>query len=69
MPVMNAFDAAHRIKHEFPSTPILVVSQFDSVPFEREAIAAGASAYVAKNNAAAELIPALRRTVSQLMPK
>ncbi len=43
MPAMNGFDAARRIKHEFPSTLILVVSQFDSAPFAREAIAAGAS--------------------------
>lgn len=29
MPVMNGFEAARRIKHEFPSTLILVVSQID----------------------------------------
>ena len=67
MPVMNGFDAARRIKHEFPSTLILVVSQFDSGPFAGEAIAAGASGYVVKNNASAELIPALRKTVSEHM--
>ena len=65
MPVMNGFEAARRIKHEFPSTLILVVSQFDSAPFAREAIAAGASAYIVKSNASAELIPILRKTVSQ----
>jgi len=43
MPVMNGFDAARRIKHEIPSTLILMVSQFDSAPFAKEAIAAGAS--------------------------
>lgn len=67
MPVMNGFDAARRIKHEFPSTLILVVSQFDSAPFAREAVAAGASGYVVKSNAATELIPMLRQTVSQHM--
>ena len=65
MPVMNGFEAARRIKHEFPSTLILVVSQFESAPFAREAIAAGASAYIVKSNASAELIPILRKTVSQ----
>src|ERR1700747_2080097 len=69
MPVMNGFDAARRIKHEFPSTLILVVSQHQSVPFAREAIAAGASGYVAKTNVSTELIPALRRTVSEHMRK
>ena len=67
MPVMNGFEAARRIKHEFPSTLILVVSQFDSAPFAREAIAAGASAYVVKSNASTELIPMLRKTVSRHM--
>jgi DNA-binding NarL/FixJ family response regulator len=67
MPVMNGFDAARRIKHEFPSTLILVVSQFDSAPFAMEAIAAGASGYVVKSNASTELIPMLRKTVSQHM--
>ena len=67
MPVMNGFDAARRIKHEFPSTLILIVSQFDSTPFAREAVAAGASGYVLKSNAAKELIPALRKTVSEHM--
>jgi DNA-binding NarL/FixJ family response regulator len=67
MPVMNGFEAARHIKHEFPSTLILVVSQSDSAPFAREAIAAGASGYVDKSNAGTELIPMLRKTVSQHM--
>ena len=67
MPVMNGFEAARRIKHEFPSTLILIVSQSESAPFAREAIAAGASGYVAKSNASVELIPTLRRTVSEHM--
>ena len=65
MPVMNGFDAARHIKHEFPSTLILVVSQGDSAPFAREAIAAGASGYVEKSNASTQLIPMLRKTVSE----
>jgi YesN/AraC family two-component response regulator len=65
MPVMNGFEAARRIKHELPSTLILMVSQFDSAPFAREAVAAGASGYVVKSNASTELIPALRKIQSQ----
>jgi DNA-binding NarL/FixJ family response regulator len=67
MPVMNGFEAARRIKHEFPATLILVVSQSDSAPFAREAIAAGASGYVDKSNASTELIPMLRKTMSEHM--
>ena len=65
MPVMNGFEAARRIKPELPSTLILMVSQFDSAPFQREAIAAGASGYVVKSDAASELIPVLRKLHSQ----
>ena len=36
MPVMNGFEAARRIKHELPSTLILMVSQFDSAPFQEK---------------------------------
>jgi DNA-binding NarL/FixJ family response regulator len=65
MPVMNGFEAARRIKHEFPLTQILVVSLSESAQFAREAIAAGASGYVMKSNAGTELIPMLRKTMSQ----
>jgi DNA-binding NarL/FixJ family response regulator len=68
MPVMNGFEAARRIKHELPSTLILMVSQFDSDPFAREAVAAGASGYVVKSNATSELIPALRKLQSHHLP-
>jgi DNA-binding NarL/FixJ family response regulator len=61
MPLMNGFEAARRIKHDLPSALILMVSQFDSAPFAREAVAAGASGYVVKSNAASDLIPALRK--------
>jgi YesN/AraC family two-component response regulator len=64
MPVMNGFEAARRIKHEFPSTQILMISQSDSVPFAKEAIAAGASAYVTKGEVSTALIPALRKIES-----
>ena len=69
MPLMNGFDAARHIKHEFPTTLILIVSQFDSPAHVREAIAAGASGYVVKSNASTELIPVLRKTMSEHMRK
>jgi DNA-binding NarL/FixJ family response regulator len=65
MPLMNGFEAARRIKHEFPLTQILVVSLSEPGQFAREAIAAGASGYVMKSKAGTELIPMLRKTMSQ----
>lgn len=67
MPVMNGFQAARLIKHEFPTTLIVMVSQFDSAACAKEAMAAGASGYVVKSNASSELIPALRKTVAECM--
>jgi DNA-binding NarL/FixJ family response regulator len=61
MPVMNGLEATRLIRRELPSALILVVSHYDSAPFEREALAAGASGYVVKSNAVRDLIPALRK--------
>jgi two-component system response regulator DesR len=61
MPGMNGFDAARFIKHEMPDIRILMVSQFNSEGFMREAFAAGASGYVAKDKVTSELIPEVRR--------
>ena len=60
MPNMSGLDAAHILKHEFPSMHIVVVSQHDSRGFQWAALAAGASGYVVKSNAANDLIPELR---------
>ena len=46
MPGINGFAAARFIKQGLPSTVILMVSQFESAPFERDALAAGATAYM-----------------------
>ena len=67
MPVMNGFAAARLINHELPLTQILMVSQFDSPAFVREALAAGASEYVVKSDASRDLIPAVRRIQSRQM--
>ncbi len=61
MPVLNGFEAARLIKHELPKTKILMVSQYDSPAFIREALAAGASGYVLKDKAWSGLIPEVRR--------
>lgn len=69
MPIMNGFEAARRINHEFPSTQILMVSQFESGPLARESIAAGASGFVSKSDVSTELVPALREIESRMQSK
>lgn len=61
MPNMSGLEAAHILKHEFPSMHIVIVSQHDSRGFQWAALAAGASGYVVKSNAANDLIPELRK--------
>ena len=62
MPTMNGFEAFREIKKESPSTQVLMVSQFDSDAFTREALAVGAGGYILKSNASKQLIPALRES-------
>jgi CheY-like chemotaxis protein len=65
MPGMNGLDVTRRIKDELPSTKILALSQMSPDIFARFTIAAGAIDYIFKNNAAKELIPALRKIQSR----
>ena len=60
MPAMNGFVAARIIKEDLPSTIIIVVTQYDSSAFRREAMASGASSFMVKSNAGRELVPQLR---------
>jgi len=61
MPKMNGLEAAKVLKQEFPSIPIIIVSQHESRGFKWAAIGAGVSGYVVKTDAARDLIPELRR--------
>jgi two-component system, NarL family, response regulator NreC len=64
MPKMNGLEAAEVLKQEFPSIPIIIVSQHESRGFKWAAIAAGVSGYVLKSDAARDLIPELRKIQS-----
>ena len=61
MPTMNGLDAARILKREFPAMHLVIVSQHDSRGFQWAALAAGASGYVVKSNAAQDLLPEVRR--------
>jgi DNA-binding NarL/FixJ family response regulator len=60
MPTMNGLEPARIIKQELPSIRVLMVSQHDSPQFMREALAVGASGYIAKSAVGRDLIPQLR---------
>jgi|ERR1700693_517237 DNA-binding NarL/FixJ family response regulator len=55
MPNLNGIDALIRIKEEFPETKVLIVSMHSDEEYIVRALRAGASAYVLKDAAVAEL--------------
>jgi two-component system response regulator NreC len=61
MPGESGIDAVPRLLHESPGTKILVLSMQDDPNYVREAFAAGASGYVLKEAADAEVVEAIRQ--------
>jgi len=49
MPVLNGLDATRLLREALPDTPVVVFSAFDSAELKRQALAAGAVAYLAKD--------------------
>lgn len=59
MPRLNGLQALPRVRQASPATRVLVVSMYDSADFVMQALRAGASGYLLKDAAAAELNLAL----------
>lgn len=61
MPGLGGLNSAHRIARQTPSSKIVILSQHDDEEYVYEAmVEAGASGYLVKTDAAAELISAIR---------
>jgi DNA-binding NarL/FixJ family response regulator len=60
MPLLNGIDAARRLKQALPRTKLLFVTMHADPAYVAEAFRAGASGYVLKRSAAAELLQAIR---------
>ena len=60
MPDQSGLEAIPTLLHEHPATQILVLSMQDDPRYVREAFAAGASGYVLKEAADAEVVAAIR---------
>lgn len=60
MPLLNGWEATRQILKAAPSAKILVLSTYNGVDHIRQAIAAGAAAYLIKQTAAADLVKAIR---------
>jgi DNA-binding NarL/FixJ family response regulator len=49
MPVLNGLDAIRLLREDLPATPVVVFSAFQSAELKRQALAAGAVAYLVKD--------------------
>lgn len=63
MPQLNGLDAGEQIKHLLPTTRLVYMTMNMSPEVAAEAFRRGASGYVVKSSAAAELIVAVRRAL------
>jgi two-component system invasion response regulator UvrY len=64
MPDRSGFDILKELKHEQPDLPVLVLSIHGEEQLAVRVLKAGASGYLTKENAPAELIKAIRKVVS-----
>jgi len=60
MPGMNGIEAARRIRQVSPETRIVALSMYGDTHYKRRMFEAGASAYVLKNEAIADLVEAIQ---------
>ena len=63
MPGLNGLEAARQLKREVPNTRIVFLTMNEDPDPAAEAFRAGASAYVLKRSAAAELVTAIRESL------
>ena len=63
MPDRSGFDILKELKHEQPHLPVLVLSIHAEEQFAVRVLKAGASGYLTKENAPAELVKAIRHVV------
>jgi DNA-binding NarL/FixJ family response regulator len=66
MPVLNGLDATRLVRDVLPSTPVVVLTAFTGDELERAALAAGATAFVAKDANLEELRAALAAAAAAL---
>jgi DNA-binding NarL/FixJ family response regulator len=59
MPELNGFEGARRILESVPRTRVLILSMYDSEQAVRDALAAGARAYVSKSDLDRDLLVAV----------
>jgi DNA-binding NarL/FixJ family response regulator len=72
MPSLNGLDAGRRLKEANPKVKLIYLTMNNNVEYAREALRAGASAFVLKNSQTSHLLQAIRgalRGVSYVAPE
>jgi DNA-binding NarL/FixJ family response regulator len=72
MPSLNGLDAGRRLKQASPAVKLIYLTMNNDIEYAREALQAGASAFLLKNSASSELLQAIRgalRGVSYVAPE
>lgn len=64
MPVMNGVQATRRLKRDYPTLPILVLTTYAADEWVLDAVRAGAAGYLLKDTRPAQLIAAIKGTVA-----
>jgi two-component system, NarL family, response regulator NreC len=64
MPRLGGLELTHQTLHRSPRTRVVILTMHSAEPFVLEALEQGASAYVLKDGGVAELVRAIRETVS-----
>lgn len=64
MPILNGVEAMRQVRGMIPAIKLVVVSQQSDRPYVQAAFRAGASGYVLKQSAAAELVGALKAVLA-----
>lgn len=65
LPGVDGLTLTRTIRSLYPSTTVIVVSQHPASIHARLAVAAGAFAYVEKDRVAADLLPVMRRAITE----
>lgn len=63
MPGRNGLDILKQLKSERPKLPVLMLSVYPEKQYAKRALKAGASGYLTKESAPAELIAAIRKVI------
>ena len=72
MPWLNGLDAGRRLKQANPKIKLIYLTMNNNVEYAREALQAGASAFILKNSKSSELLRAIRdalKGVSYMAPE